>query len=68
MAGAGRDGLTYAEKITAGDREVKTSGTAREVHNQVRGLTPHIGARFALEGDDRLGNPPHCGPDEAGGR
>jgi methionyl-tRNA formyltransferase len=51
----GEDGLTYAEKITAGDREVKTSGTAREVHNQVRGLTPHIGAWFALEGDDRLG-------------
>lgn len=51
----GEEGLTYAEKISAEDREVKPARTAREVHNQVRGLTPHIGAWLALEGDGRLG-------------
>jgi len=50
----GEDGLTYAEKISAEDREIDPSATAREVHDKVRALTPHIGAWLAL-GEERLG-------------
>lgn len=50
----GEEGLTYAEKVTAGDREIDPKRTARQVHDQVRALNPHIGAWLPL-GDDRLG-------------
>ncbi|MBN8869248.1 MAG: methionyl-tRNA formyltransferase [Solirubrobacterales bacterium] len=51
----GEDGLTYAEKITGEDRQVDPARTARQVHDQIRGLTPHIGAWLPLDGDERLG-------------
>lgn len=51
----GEEGLTYAEKITAEDRRIDPSRTAREVHDRVRGLTPHIGAWLPLGEEARLG-------------
>jgi methionyl-tRNA formyltransferase len=44
------EGVTYAEKITAADRELDLSGPAVEVHNRVRALSPHIGARATIDG------------------
>ena len=44
------DGVTYAEKITAADRELDWSQPPRELHNRVRALSPHIGARGFVEG------------------
>ena len=46
---------TYAEKIEPDERRVDPTETARECHDRVRALTPHIGAWLALEGDERLG-------------
>jgi methionyl-tRNA formyltransferase len=40
------DGLTYAEKIGAADRELDPSAPAQELVNRVRALSPHIGARL----------------------
>ena len=40
------EGVTYAEKITAADRELDPSRPARENVNVVRALSPHIGARL----------------------
>lgn len=51
----GEDGLTYAEKIDGDDREINPGRTARQVHDQVRGLTPHIGAWLPLGDEQRLG-------------
>lgn len=51
----GEDEVTYAEKITSGDRRLDPGGRAAELRNRVRALSPHIGAYLALEGDDRLG-------------
>ncbi|HET8893144.1 MAG TPA: methionyl-tRNA formyltransferase [Gaiellaceae bacterium] len=39
------DGVTYADKISAADRELDLSRPAGELVNQVRALSPHIGAR-----------------------
>lgn len=45
------EGATYAHKITAGDRELDVATlTARQVHDRVRGLSPHIGAWCSLGG------------------
>jgi methionyl-tRNA formyltransferase len=44
------DGVTYADKITAADRELDLSRPAQEVHNRVRALSPHIGARATIDG------------------
>jgi methionyl-tRNA formyltransferase len=44
------DGATYAEKITAADREVDWSRPPEEIVNQVRALSPHIGARALVAG------------------
>ena len=44
------EGVTYAEKITAGDRELDWSRPAEELHNRVRALSPHIGAGGIVEG------------------
>jgi methionyl-tRNA formyltransferase len=44
------EGATYAEKITAADREVDFSRPGEEVVNRVRALSPHIGARAELHG------------------
>ena len=43
-------GATYAEKITADDRELDWSGTPEEIARRVRALSPHIGARAELHG------------------
>ena len=44
------NGVTYAEKLTAADRELDLSRPASEVHNRVRALSPHIGARATIDG------------------
>jgi methionyl-tRNA formyltransferase len=44
------DGATYAEKITAADRDLDLSRPAGELVNHVRALSPHIGARAVVEG------------------
>jgi methionyl-tRNA formyltransferase len=41
---------TYAAKITAADRVLDAARPARELHDRVRALSPHIGARLALGG------------------
>jgi methionyl-tRNA formyltransferase len=44
------EGVTYAEKIGPADRELDWSRPAQELVNQVRALSPHIGARAKLHG------------------
>jgi methionyl-tRNA formyltransferase len=46
------EGATYAEKITAADRELDWSRPAEEISRRVRALSPHIGVRAVLEGRD----------------
>ena len=46
---------TYAEKISARDRELDPERSAAELERRVRALTPHIGAHVRLGGDDALG-------------
>jgi methionyl-tRNA formyltransferase len=43
------EGVTYAEKITAADRELDLS-RPEEALRKVRALSPHIGARAVLDG------------------
>jgi methionyl-tRNA formyltransferase len=44
------DGATYAEKITGADRDIDWSRSPEETINQIRALSPHIGARGLVEG------------------
>jgi methionyl-tRNA formyltransferase len=44
------DGVTYAEKIGPADRELDWSRPSEELHNRIRALSPHIGARGLVEG------------------
>ena len=44
------DGVTYAEKITAADRELDWSRPPQELLDRIRALSPHIGARGELDG------------------
>ncbi len=44
------EGVTYAEKIGPADRELDWSRPAADLFNQVRALSPHIGARAELHG------------------
>jgi methionyl-tRNA formyltransferase len=44
------EGATYAEKITAADRELDLSQPPEELVRRVRALSPHIGARAELSG------------------
>lgn len=44
------EGVTYADKITAEDRELDWSRPPAEIVNRVRALSPHIGARAELDG------------------
>jgi methionyl-tRNA formyltransferase len=44
------EGVTYAEKITASDRELDWSASPDELLNRIRALSPHIGARAELRG------------------
>jgi methionyl-tRNA formyltransferase len=46
---------TYAEKITASDRELDPHRSAAELERIVRALTPHIGAHIALPDGAWLG-------------
>jgi methionyl-tRNA formyltransferase len=43
-------GATYADKITAADREIVWERPQEEIVNRIRALSPHIGARAELEG------------------
>jgi methionyl-tRNA formyltransferase len=44
------NGVTYAEKLTAVDRELDWSRPPEELLNRIRALSPHIGARAELHG------------------
>jgi len=44
------EGVTYAEKITAADRELDWAEPPEELLNRIRALSPHIGARAELHG------------------
>jgi methionyl-tRNA formyltransferase len=44
------DGATYAERLTAADRELDWSRPAEESLNRIRALSPHIGARGLVDG------------------
>jgi methionyl-tRNA formyltransferase len=44
------NGVTYAEKITAEDRELDLARPVHELVNTVRALSPHIGARAVVDG------------------
>jgi methionyl-tRNA formyltransferase len=44
------EGVTYADKITAADRELDLGSPPQEVHDRVRALSPHIGARATVDG------------------
>ena len=44
------EGVTYAEKITAADRELDWDAPPDELLNRIRALSPHIGARAKLHG------------------
>jgi len=46
----GDEGVTYAEKITPADRELDWSRPPQELHDRIRALSPHIGARGIVEG------------------
>jgi methionyl-tRNA formyltransferase len=41
---------TYAEKIGPADRELDWSRPPKELHDRIRALSPHIGARGEVEG------------------
>jgi methionyl-tRNA formyltransferase len=44
------EGATYAEKLTAADRELDPEAPPEEQLRVVRALSPHIGARTVLHG------------------
>ena len=44
------EGVTYAEKIAPGDRQIDWSRPPEELLNRIRALSPHIGARAELHG------------------
>ena len=44
------EGATYAERLTAADRELDWDRPAETLVNQVRALSPHIGARGVVDG------------------
>jgi len=49
------DGVTYAEKITAEDRQLDPHRPAVELERTVRALQPHVGARVALADGTLIG-------------
>jgi methionyl-tRNA formyltransferase len=49
------EGITYAEKIAAADRDLDPTAPPRVQHDHVRALAPHIGARTTLEDGTVLG-------------
>jgi methionyl-tRNA formyltransferase len=44
------EGATYAEKITAADRQLDWSAPSDDLLNRIRAFSPHIGARAELQG------------------
>ena len=44
------EGVTYADKITAADREIDWRRPPEEIVSRIRALSPHIGARAQLDG------------------
>jgi methionyl-tRNA formyltransferase len=57
------DGVTYAEKIDAGERRLDPRRPAAELGRVVRALTPAIGAYLELDDGERLGvESPAVGP------
>jgi methionyl-tRNA formyltransferase len=44
------EGVTYAAKLTAADRELDWDRSAAELDRRVRALSPHIGARTLVDG------------------
>ena len=44
------EGVTYADKIAAADRELDLSRPVEELVRRIRALSPHIGARTELHG------------------
>ena len=44
------EGVTYADKIAPADRELDWRRPAKELHDRIRALSPHIGARGELHG------------------
>jgi methionyl-tRNA formyltransferase len=44
------EGVTYAERLTAADRELDWSRPPEESLNRIRALSPHIGARGVVNG------------------
>jgi methionyl-tRNA formyltransferase len=44
------DGVTYADKIRPGDRDLDLSRPPEELLDRIRALSPHIGARATLHG------------------
>ncbi len=55
FAEQGEEGVTYAEKIAAGERRLDPSRSATELARVVRALTPHVGAYLETSGGERLG-------------
>jgi methionyl-tRNA formyltransferase len=51
----GEEGVTYAEKIDATERRIDPASAVCPAVDQVRALTPHIGAFIELKGGERLG-------------
>jgi methionyl-tRNA formyltransferase len=49
------EGVTYAEKIDAGERRLDPSRPASELAAKVRALTPHVGAYLEAADGERLG-------------
>lgn len=49
------EGVTYAEKIVAADRDLDPTADAQTQHDHVRALSPHIGARLRLDDGTVLG-------------
>jgi methionyl-tRNA formyltransferase len=50
-----QDGVTYAEKISPGDRRLDPARPAEDLERTVRALTPGIGAYVELAAGERLG-------------
>ena len=46
-------GVTYAHKIDKSETRIDWSRPAHEVHNRIRGLSPHPGAWFAAESNGK---------------
>ncbi len=45
------EGVTYAAKLTAADRELDWSADPQQVIDRIRALSPHIGARGVVNGE-----------------